>query len=77
MLIISQAAWTHLHDDGTDSQNLQDVNEGKGQTHRAKLMQDESIRGYTGESSFRGGARGGRDGRRGYDSKGSGGKARG
>ena len=45
MLIISQDAWTHLQDDGTESQKLQDVNEGMGQTHRAKLMEDDSIRG--------------------------------
>ena len=60
MLITSQDAWTHLHDDGTESQKLQDVNEGMGQTHRAKLMEDDSIRMYMGELNTRGarGARG-------------------
>ena len=61
MLITGQDAWTHLHDDGTESQKLQDVNEGMGQTHRAKLMEDNSAREYTGESDVRG-ARGGRVG---------------
>lgn len=60
---ISQDAWTRLQDDGTDSQYLQDVNEGMGQTHRAKLMNDASVREYTGEENFRGGGRGGRVGR--------------
>ena len=61
MLITGQDAWTHLQDDGTESQKLQDVNEGMGQTHRAKLMEDDNIRMYTGESNIRG-ARGGRGG---------------
>ena len=61
MLITSQDAWTHLQDDGTESQKLRDVNEGMGQTHRAKLMEDGSIRMYTSELNIRG-ARGGRDG---------------
>ena len=60
MLITSQDAWTHLQKDGTESQKLRDVNEGMGQTHRAKLMEDESVRMYTSESNIRG-ARGGRD----------------
>ena len=54
MLITSQDAWTHLQDDGTESQKLRDVNEGMGQTHRAKLMEDDRIRMYTGESNIRG-----------------------
>lgn len=58
---MSQDAWTGLQDDGTDAQNLQAVNEGLGQTHRAKLMSDDSIRNYTGEENFR---------RRGYDIRG-------
>lgn len=58
---MSQDAWTSLQDDGTDAQNLQAVNEGLGQTHRAKLMSDDSIRDYTGEEKFR----------RGRDTKGS------
>ena len=62
MLITSQDAWTHLQDDGTDSQKLQIVNEGMGQTHRAKLMEDDSVREYTGEPHVRG-ARGGKSGR--------------
>ena len=62
VLIISQDAWTHLQDDGTDSQKLQDVNEGMGQTHRAKLMGDASFREYTSESNIQG-RRGGRGGR--------------
>ena len=53
MLTMSQDAWTGLQDDGTDAQNLQAVNEGLGQTHRAKLMSDDSIRKYTGEENFR------------------------
>ncbi len=60
---MSQDAWTRLHDDGTDAQNLQAVNEGLGQTHRAKLMNDDSVRDYTGEESFQGGGRSGRGGR--------------
>ena len=62
MLSPSSDAWTRLQDDGTDSQKLQDVNEGMGQTHRAKLMGDDSVRKYTGESNTRGGSRGGRSG---------------
>ena len=61
MLITSQDAWTHLQKDGTESQKLRDVNEGMGQTHRAKLMADDSIRMYTSEPNIRG-ARGGRGG---------------
>lgn len=65
---MSQDAWTSLQDDGTDAQNLQAVNEGLGQTHRAKLMSDDSIRDYTGEETFRRGrdirgSRGDRSGR--------------
>ena len=63
VLIMSQDAWTRLQDDGTDAQNLQAVNEGLGQTHRARLMTDDSVRDYTGEESFRGGRRGGRGSR--------------
>lgn len=72
MLIISQDAWTHLQDDGSDSQNQQDVNEGMGQTHRAKLMNDASVRDYTGEENFRGGGRGGRGGRGDHGGRGGG-----
>ncbi len=67
-----QDAWTRLQDDGTESQNLQDVNEGLGQTHRARLMLDNSIREYTGESSFRGRDRGGRGGRGDHGGRGGG-----
>lgn len=49
--------------DGTDAQNLEDVNEGLGQTHRFKLMTDDSVRDYTGEENFRKGGHGGRSGR--------------
>ena len=45
-------AWTCLQDDDSDVQNLQTVNEGLGQTHRAKLMQDVSSQDYTGKKSF-------------------------
>ena len=69
MLIKIQDAWTSLQDDGTDSQKLRDVNEGLGQTHRAKLMYDDSVREYSSESSFRGG-RGGIAGRGDYGGRG-------
>lgn len=62
MLITSQDAWTRLHHDGTVTQNLGDVNEGNGQTHREKLMGNDSIREYNGEANFRGGGHGGRGG---------------
>lgn len=58
-----QDAWTRLKDDGTNLQNPRNVNEGMGQTHRAKLMYDDSVREYTGEANFREGGRGGRGGR--------------
>lgn len=57
---MSQDAWTRLQDDGTDTQNLRAVNEGLGQTHRARLMSDDSVRDYTGEENFCGGGRSGR-----------------
>ena len=59
----NQDAWTHLQDDGTDSQKLQDVNEGMGQTHRAKLMEGKSVREYTDESNIQGRRGGGNAGR--------------
>lgn len=71
MLIIPQDAWTSLQNDGSDSQNLRDVNEGKGQTHRAKLMSNESVREYTDEANFRGGGRAGKSGRGGHGGRGS------
>ena len=64
---MSQDAWTHLEDDGTDVQNLQAVNEGLGQTHRARLMRDDSVRDYTGEENFR---KGNRDNRGGHGDRG-------
>ena len=72
MLNISQDAWTRLQDDGTDSQKLQDVNEGMGQTHRAKLMESDSVREYTGESNIRGGGRSGRGARGDHGGRGGG-----
>ena len=71
---MSQDAWTRLHNDGTDAQNLQAVNEGLGQTHRARLMNDDSVRDYTGEEILRGGrgGRGGRVGRGDHGSRGGG-----
>jgi len=61
-------AWQDLADDGT-AENVLELNEGLGQTHRQRLQEDDSIRRYTGEEFNRGGHfRGGRDGRggRGY-----------
>ena len=52
-----------LQDDGTDVQNLQAVNEGLGQTHRAKLMSNDIVRDHMGEKDFPSGVRGGRAGR--------------
>lgn len=52
-----------LEYDGTDAQNLENVNEGFGQTHRFKLMTDDSVRDYTGEENFRKGVHGGRGSR--------------
>ena len=43
-----------IQDDGSASPgDLSSVNEGLGQTHRAKLMEDDSVRAYTGESTYR------------------------
>ena len=56
-------AWTSLQDDGADSQNLRDVNEGLGQTHRARLMCDDGVRDHASESITRTRDCGGRSGR--------------
>ena len=87
MLIINSGAWTRLQDDGTDLQNLRDVNEGLGQTHRARLMRDGSTRESTAESNLQGerggtNSRGDRGGRGGgsfgrFKDRGSRGKAKG
>ena len=71
MLIRKSDAWTRLQDDGTDLQNLQDVNEGLGQTHRARLMRDSSTREPMGESKFRG-ERGGKISRGDHGGRGGG-----
>ena len=43
-----------IQDDGTVAPgDLQSVNEGLGQTHRAKLMEDDRVRAYTGEPDYR------------------------
>ena len=49
---MSLDAWTCLQDDDCDVRNLQTVNEGLGQTHRARLMQDVSSQDYTGNNEF-------------------------
>lgn len=79
MLTIGQDVWACLKDDGTDSQNLKVVNEGLGQTHRAKLMSDDSVRDYTGEENFREGNRSVKGGRGDHGGRGGGnaGQARG
>lgn len=69
--MMSPDAWTSLQDDDSDVRNLQAVNEGLGQTHRAKLMQDVSGRDYTGEDNFPKG-RGGKDGRSDHIGRGGG-----
>lgn len=69
---MNQDAWTGLQDDGTDAQNLQAVNEGLGQTHRAKLMNDDSIRNYIGEANFRSRGRDYRVGRADHGARGGG-----
>ena len=46
--------YREIQDDGTAALgDLRSVNEGLGQTHRAKLMEDERIRTYTGEPDYR------------------------
>ena len=50
--MMSPDAWTCLQDDDSDVQHLQVVNEGLGQTHRARLMQDVSSQDDTGKSIF-------------------------
>ena len=69
---MSQDAWTSLQYDGTDAQNLKAVNEGLGQTHRARLMRDDSVRDYTGDENFGGSIRRGKGGRAEHGSRGSG-----
>ena len=58
-------AWQNLEKDGT-AEDVIEVNEGLGQTHRQRLQEDDRVRDYTGEPPHRGGyfssGRGGRSG---------------
>ena len=65
--------YADIEDDGTNTEKLGDVNEGLGQTHRIRLLQDQSVRDYSGEEEDHRGGHGRRSRRSGLgDGRGGG-----